>query len=58
MGERYQEQMCKLGGNVGRVQLAGEQTHFSTPGAAAPIYLAWVKERFSGKAAANGCPQN
>ena len=57
MGKLYQGQMCKLGGNVERVQLPGEQTHFSTPGAAAPLFLPWVKERFAGKPAANGCPR-
>lgn len=56
MGKLYQDQMCKLGGNVERVQLAGEQTHFSTPGAAAPLYLPWVKERVAGRPLANGCP--
>ncbi len=56
MGKMYQDQMCKLGGNVERVQLAGEQTHFSTPGAAAPLYLHWVKERVAGRPLANGCP--
>ena len=58
MGKMYQDQMCKLGGNVERVQLAGEQTHFSTPGAAAQLYLPWVKERVAGKLPANGCPTN
>jgi pimeloyl-ACP methyl ester carboxylesterase len=58
MGKLYQDQMCKLGGDVERVQLPGEQTHFSTPGAAAPLYLPWVKARFAGKAAPNGCPAN
>jgi len=58
MGKLYQDQMCKLGGNVERVQLAGEQTHFSTPGAAAPLYPLWVKERVAGRALANGCPAN
>jgi len=56
MGKLYQDQMCKLGGNVERVQLAGEQTHFSTPGATAPLYLPWVKERVAGRPLANGCP--
>ena len=56
MGKLYQDQMCKLGGNVERVQLAGEQTHFSTPGAAAPLYLPWVKERVAGRPLASGCP--
>jgi pimeloyl-ACP methyl ester carboxylesterase len=56
MGKMYQDQMCKLGGNVERVQLAGEQTHFSTPGAAAPLYQPWVTERVTGTPRANGCP--
>jgi hypothetical protein len=58
MGELYQKQMCKLGGNINRVQLPGEQTHFSTPGSAASLYLPWVKDRLAGKALANACPQN
>jgi pimeloyl-ACP methyl ester carboxylesterase len=58
MGKLYQDQMCKLGGNVERIQLAGEETHFSTPGAAAPLYLPWVKERVAGRPLANGCPAN
>jgi pimeloyl-ACP methyl ester carboxylesterase len=58
MGKLYQDQMCTLGGNVERVRLAGEQTHFSTPGAAAPLYLRWVKERMAGTPLATGCPAN
>lgn len=58
MGKLYQDQMCKLGGNVDRVQLPGEQTHFTTPGAALPLYVAWMKDRFAGKPAPNGCPAN
>ena len=58
MGKLYQEQMCKLGSNVERIQLAGEQTHFSTPVAAAPLYLTWVKDRVAGKPLANSCPAN
>lgn len=55
MGKLYQEQMCALGGNVDRVQLPGEQTHFSTPGAAEPFYLPWIRDRFSGKPTTNNC---
>ena len=55
MGKLYREQMCALGGNVARVQLAGEQTHFSTPRASEPLYLPWMKDRFDGKPSANGC---
>jgi pimeloyl-ACP methyl ester carboxylesterase len=58
MGDLYQKQMCKLGGNISRVQLPGEQTHFSTPGSAAPFYLPWIKDRIAGKTMPNGCPQN
>jgi pimeloyl-ACP methyl ester carboxylesterase len=58
MGKLYQEEMCKLGANVERVQLAGEQTHFSTPGAAAPLYLPWIKQRIAGAPAADGCAVN
>ncbi len=55
MGKLYRKQMCALGGNVARVQLAGEQTHFSTPGAAEPLYKPWISDRFEGKPIANGC---
>jgi pimeloyl-ACP methyl ester carboxylesterase len=55
MGKLYQEQMCKLGGNVDRVQLPGEQSHFTTPGSSQPLYLQWIKDRLAGKAAINNC---
>lgn len=55
MGKLYRERMCALGGNVARVKLPGEQTHFSTPGASEPLYLPWIKDRFEGKPAPNGC---
>lgn len=58
MHELYQKQMCALGANVGRNQLPGEQTHFTTPGVAAPMYLEWVKDRIAGKPLANGCPKS
>jgi pimeloyl-ACP methyl ester carboxylesterase len=58
MGKLYQDQMCKLGGNVERVQLPGEQTHYTTPGSATPLFLPWVRDRFAGKPAMNGCPAN
>lgn len=57
MHELYQKQMCALGANVGRIQLPGEQTHFTTPGMSAPMYLEWVKDRIAGKPLANGCPK-
>lgn len=55
MGELYRAQMCKLGGNVARVELAGEQTHYTTPPVAEPLYVPWVKDRFAGKPVADGC---
>jgi pimeloyl-ACP methyl ester carboxylesterase len=58
MHKLYQEQVCKLGGNAGRMQLPGEQSHFTTPGSSKPFYLAWVKDRMAGKPLANACPQN
>ena len=56
MGKIYQEQVCKLGANVGRMQLPGEQNHFTTPGASEPFFVAWVKDRVAGKPLASGCP--
>lgn len=55
MGELYRQQMCKQGGNVTRVQLSGEQDHFSTPGASQPLYLPWIADRFAGKPVGDGC---
>ena len=55
MGQLYRKQMCALGGNVARVRLDGEQNHFTTPRASEPLYLPWVKERFAGKPAPDGC---
>ena len=55
MGKLYQDQMCALGGNVTRVKLAGEQTHYSTPAASEALYLPWIKERFDGVPAPDGC---
>jgi pimeloyl-ACP methyl ester carboxylesterase len=57
MHELYQKQMCAMGGNIERIQLPGEQTHFSTPGLSAPMYLTWVKDRVAAKPLANACPQ-
>jgi pimeloyl-ACP methyl ester carboxylesterase len=55
LGELYRAQMCKKGANVTRVQLPGEQTHYSTPGASQPFFVPWVADRFAGKALENGC---
>jgi hypothetical protein len=55
MHKIYRDHMCKLGGNVTRVQLAGELTHFATPGASQPLYLPWIADRLAGKPAPDGC---
>ena len=55
MGDYYRKNVCQIGGNVARVQLPGNQTHFSTPGAAIPFYMPWIKDRLAGKPAADGC---
>ncbi len=58
MHELYQKQMCAMGANIERIQLPGQQTHFSTPGVSAPMYLQWVKDRIAGKPLANACPKS
>ncbi|MGV3632714.1 MAG: alpha/beta fold hydrolase [Pseudorhodoplanes sp.] len=58
MGQLYREQICGMGGNVTRVQLPGEQTHFSTPGAAQAMYVQWIADRFAGKDTPDGCRPN
>lgn len=58
MGELYQKQMCALGGNVDRVQLPGDQSHFTTPGTASPLYMPWIRDRIADKPLANACPKS
>jgi hypothetical protein len=58
MHELYLKQMCAMGGNVQRVQLPGEQTHFTTPGASATLFIPWIRDRFAGKPLVNGCPKD
>jgi pimeloyl-ACP methyl ester carboxylesterase len=55
MHKIYREQMCKMGGNVTRIQLAGDKTHFATPAASQPLYLPWIADRLAGKPAPDGC---
>lgn len=55
MGDYYRKQICAIGGNVARVQLPGDQNHFTTPTVSVPFYLPWIKDRLAGKPAANGC---
>lgn len=55
MHKLYREHMCQLGGNVARIQLAGELTHFATPAASQPLYLPWIADRLAGKPALDGC---
>lgn len=58
MGKLYQAQRCAQGANVTRVQLPGEQNHFTTPPVAEPLYVPWVEDRFAGKPLDNGCAGN
>ena len=58
MGALYREQMCQKGANVTRVQLPGEQTHYSTPGASQPFFVPWIQDRFADRALENGCSAN
>lgn len=55
MHKIYREEMCKIGGNVARVQLGGDKTHFGTPAASQPLYLPWISDRLAGKPAPDGC---
>lgn len=58
MGEIYRKRLCGIHANVARVQLPGDQNHFTTPGVSAPLYLPWIRDRFAGKAAEDGCAAN
>lgn len=57
LGALYQKQMCGMGANVTRVQLPGEQTHYTTPPTAQPMFVPWIEDRFAGKPVADGCSQ-
>ncbi|QWD89918.1 lipase family protein [Polynucleobacter sp. MWH-Braz-FAM2G] len=59
MGKFFQDQMCKRGANVGRLQLPGEKTgHFNEPPVSQQFFLPWIKDRFAGKPLPNACPQS
>lgn len=58
MGEYYKNKICALGGNVTRIQLPGDQNHFTTPPLSPPYYLPWIKDRLEGKPAPDGCAAN
>lgn len=58
MGALFQKQMCGLGGNVGRMELPGKQTHFDEPRGSQQFFLPWIKDRVAGKPLANGCPSS
>lgn len=55
MGEYYRKKVCALGGNVARIQLPGDQNHFTTPPLSPPYYLPWIKDRLAGKTPGDGC---
>jgi pimeloyl-ACP methyl ester carboxylesterase len=56
MHKLYFEAACKRGAVISRTELPGNNTHFSTPAAAQPIYVPWILERFAGQPVVNGCP--
>lgn len=58
MGAMFQKQMCNLGGNVGRMELPGKQTHFDEPTGSQQFFLPWIKDRLAGKPLSNGCPSS
>ena len=58
MGDYYRKKVCPLGGNVARIQLPGNQNHFTTPTVSVPFYLPWIKDRLAGKPAPDGCANN
>jgi hypothetical protein len=55
MGQLYREQMCRQGANVTRIQLPGEQNHYTTPGMSLSQYVPWIQDRFAGRPAPDGC---
>jgi pimeloyl-ACP methyl ester carboxylesterase len=58
MHKLYFEAACRQGAVMSRIELPGNNTHFSTPAAAEPFYLAWMDDRFNGKPIRSGCPIN
>jgi len=58
MGEYYHSKICALGGNVTRIQLPGDQNHFTTPAESVAYYLPWIKDRLAGVPAPDGCAGN
>ena len=58
MHKLYFEAACRQGAVMSRNELPGNNTHFSTPAAAEPFYLAWMDDRFDGKPIRSGCPIN
>ena len=55
MGKLYQAQKCAIGGNVARVELPGDQNHFTTPPVAQQFFVPWTEDRLAGKPLENGC---
>lgn len=55
MHQLYFQAACSRGATMSRIQLPGNQTHFSTPGAAEPYYVQWIADRFADQPLTNGC---
>ncbi len=56
MHRLYTEAACQQGAVISRIELAGNNTHFTTPAAAQPLYVPWILDRFADRPVANGCP--
>jgi len=56
MHKLYFEAACKQGAVMSRIELPGNNTHFSTPASSQPYWLPWIADRFAGKPVVNGCP--
>lgn len=55
MHQVYAKAACSKGAQITRVELSGNNTHFTTPTASESLYLPWIADRFAGKAATNTC---
>ena len=52
-----QQELRKIGGQVIRVKLPGNQNHFTTPAAAELLYIPWIADRFAGKPVEHVCTE-
>lgn len=55
MHKLYAEAACKQGARISRIELPGNNTHFSTPASSQPYYLQWIADRFTGRPVPSAC---